>query len=133
VVVELEFRPCGECTICCEGVLENNVYNYKMGNGVPCNFLIDKKCSIYNIRPNSCVNYQCAWSQHLLPEWMRPDKCGILVSVENDENKKQFLKVIELKEVVEYNLYDEINRFTKNNNTYWVKIPYKKIIPIKLI
>jgi hypothetical protein len=41
------------------------------------------KCLIYQIRPKVCQNYYCAWVQGLFPEWMRPDKCGLLISVEN--------------------------------------------------
>jgi hypothetical protein len=62
---------------------------------------------------------------------MKPNKCGVLVSVENDSDGKQYLKVIEMKDFIEYNVYAEINQFTIQNNTYWVSVPHKKVIPIK--
>jgi Fe-S-cluster containining protein len=128
-----KFRPCEECTACCDGFLNHEVYGRKLGNGIPCYYLVEKKCTIYKDRPRICSSYQCAWSQHLLPEWMRPDKSGLLVNVEIDKNEKQFLKVIEMREIIEYDIYNEIEKFTKQNDTYWVKVPYKKVIPIKMI
>jgi hypothetical protein len=125
-----EFRECGDCTICCDGHLIGDAKGVPFGDGTPCSFLIEKKCTIYSDRPQVCRNYQCAWSQFVLPEWMKPNICGILVSVEVDENGKQYLKCIELRPVIEYDVFAEINKFTQQNNTYWVKVPYKKIIPI---
>jgi Fe-S-cluster containining protein len=78
------FRECGECTACCVWPTEN-IYGWEFGCGKSCKFLEsdkeNKKCSIYKVRPEPCIKYQCAWSQHLLPEEMRPDKCNVLVSV----------------------------------------------------
>lgn len=128
--MEINFRPCGECTECCNGSLEHRVYGNYVGNFKPCSFLVSKDCTIYKDRPQTCSNYQCAWTQNLLPEDMRPDKSGVLVSVEFDQDKKQYLKVIELKDVVEFTVYNEIDAFTKQNDTYWTKVPFKKVIPI---
>lgn len=85
-------RPCGECTKCCE-VLLGNTYGYLFGNETPCKFLGDCGCKIYRARPEFCRKYYCAWAQELLPEDMRPDKCNVLVSVENGE-KGQYLRVM---------------------------------------
>jgi Fe-S-cluster containining protein len=85
-------RSCEECTKCCE-LLYGSAYGHEFGNGIKCKFLGNCGCKIYKVRPNVCRNYFCAWAQELLPEEMRPDKCGVLVSVEEKDNKK-FLKVI---------------------------------------
>ena len=122
----MNFRPCETCTACCDGHILGNSYGNKFGCGKSCVFLVEKKCPIYKDRPNSCKNYQCAWSQHLLPEWMRPDKCGVLVSVEIDKHNKQYLKVVEMQPLVDYNIYTEIKRFCEENNTYFVKVNYGK-------
>lgn len=122
-----DFRPCGDCTACCSGFLVGNSYGNKFGMGKPCVFLVNKICSIYKDRPQSCHNYQCAWTQGILPEWMKPNECGVMVSVEiNREKQMQFLKVIELKELVSFEVYKEIEKFCEENNTYYVKVPYEQ-------
>ena len=122
---ELKLRNCGDCTACCDGHLIGNSYGNKFGNKKPCVFLVNKICSIYETRPNTCRSYQCAWTQSILPEWMKPSKCGVLVSVENNEDNKQYLKVIDMQAIVDYNVYKEIENFCKENNTYYVKVNYE--------
>ena len=85
------FRECGECTACCTWLIGDS-FGWKFGQGQSCKFLECNGCGVHKGRPESCRNYQCAWSQHLLPEEMRPDKCNVLVSVERNENG-QYLKV----------------------------------------
>jgi Fe-S-cluster containining protein len=119
------FRPCGDCTACCDGHLVGNSHGNPFGRGRPCVFLVEKKCAIYKDRPNSCHKFQCAWTQNLLPEWMRPDNCGLLVSVEiNKEQQNQFLKVIEMREDIDQSTYTEIDNFCNQNNTYYVRVGY---------
>ena len=86
------FRECGECTACCTWLI-GDAFGWKFGAGKFCKFLECSGCGVHKARPESCRNYQCAWTQHLLPEEMRPDKCNILVSVEQNENG-QYLKAI---------------------------------------
>jgi hypothetical protein len=119
-----DYRPCGDCTACCDGWLIGEAHGKSFGHGKSCPFLLNKICTIYKDRPSTCQKYQCAWSQHLLPEWMKPNKCGVLVSVEND-GAKQYLKVIEMKAAVDYNVFVEIDKFCKDNDTYFVKVPYE--------
>lgn len=93
----MNFRSCGECTACCSGQLAGEIYGHKMFPGKPCYFLKGKKCSIYENRPVSpCQKYQCAWSQHLFHEDMRPDKIGLMVSVETKDSGEQFLRIVEI-------------------------------------
>ncbi len=122
----MNFRPCGDCNACCEGALIGNAHGNRFGNHKPCVFLVSKTCAIHETRPQSCRNYQCAWSQHLFPEWMQPNKCGVLISVETSKEGHQYLKVIELKHEIPYEVYQEIDNFCKDNNTYYVKVSYEE-------
>lgn len=107
----MQFRPCGECTACCDGNLLSNSHGNIFGNKKPCVFLVEKICSVYKDRPNTCKNYQCAWSQSLFDEDLRPDRCGVLISVENNLNtKKQFFKVVQIKEDVSFEVMRRIEK-----------------------
>jgi hypothetical protein len=53
---------------------------------------------------------------------MRPDKCGLMVSVEIDQNKKQYFKAMQLREFVGYEVYKKLDECAKKLNTYWVKV-----------
>jgi Fe-S-cluster containining protein len=100
------FRDCGECTACCTWLI-GDAFSWKFGGGKTCKFLECNGCGVHKARPEPCRDYQCAWSQHLLPEEMRPDKCNALVSVEQNE-KGQYLKVLRINskeitpEVIQY-------------------------------
>lgn len=123
----IELRPCGDCVACCEGHLIGNSYGNKFGNGKQCIFLVKQDCTIYTDRPETCRKYQCAWTQGLLPENLRPDQSGIMVSVEVDkEANKQFLKVIEMRSGIDYNTYKAVDDFCQANNTHYVKVPYER-------
>jgi Fe-S-cluster containining protein len=85
-------RECGECTACCTWLV-GNAFHWEFGQGKSCKFLECSGCGVYKARPETCRNYQCAWSQNLLAEDMRPDKCNALVSVEKNEYG-QYLKIL---------------------------------------
>jgi hypothetical protein len=87
------FRPCGECQKCCEGWVAGTAFGIPFSPHKPCAFL-QGKCLVYNFRPHVCKKFYCAWTQGLFPEWMRPDKTKLLISVQ-DWSKGQYLKVIE--------------------------------------
>ena len=117
----MEFRECGDCHACCSGALLSTSHGNVFGQGNACVFLVKKKCCVYETRPDVCRKYQCAWTQQLLELDMRPDKCGILVSVEIDENKKQYLKVIEIDKSVTFETYKRLDECAKKLDTYWKK------------
>jgi Fe-S-cluster containining protein len=119
---ELQFRECGECYACCNGHLLAKSHGNTFGGGCACVFLVDKMCSVYETRPDVCRKYQCAWTQHLLDIDMRPDKCGLMVSVEIDQNKKQYFKAMQLREFVGYEVYKKLDECAKKLNTYWIKV-----------
>lgn len=101
-------RQCEQCNACCIW-LNGNSYGHAFGNGKSCFFLKDK-CSIYETRPEVCKKYYCAWMQNLFPEWMRPDKSKVIISVEN-WSKGQFLRVIEMGQKMSDKVLLEIQNF----------------------
>lgn len=105
----MQFRPCGECTACCDGNLKSNSHGNTFANRNACVFLVKKVCSIYEDRPNTCRNYQCAWSQTLFDEDLRPDKCGVLISVETNSNtQEQFFKVLQIDKDISFDVMNRI-------------------------
>jgi Fe-S-cluster containining protein len=89
-------RECNGCTACCTWLIGDS-YGWAFGRGNSCRFLCESGCSVHKVRPKTCESYFCAWSQELINEEYRPDQCGFLVSVENNQDG-QYLKVIETKE-----------------------------------
>lgn len=78
-------RSCGDCSKCCEGWLESDIYGKKMFPGQPCFFIGDKckGCSIYEQRPQDpCKDYTCAWltEPEIFPNWMKPTESGVIIT-----------------------------------------------------
>lgn len=121
-------RNCDECQICCNGYVSGTARGSWFGNLKSCKYL-DNACTIYNDRPITCRNYYCAWAQELFPEWMRPDKINVLISVELDKNNQKFLKVVTTDQL-EDSILNQINNFVKINKTYFKIV---KLIPIEKI
>lgn len=117
----MEYRPCGDCTACCTGKLIGNAYGNPFNPSKKCVFLVEEKCSIYTTRPDLCRKYQCAWSEYLLDEDMRPDKCGVIVTNKSIQEKK-FLEVVNLWDDVPYATYKKIEELSKKLNIPWVKV-----------
>ncbi len=109
-------RSCGECTKCCE-ILLGNTYGYLFGNGTSCKFLGECGCKVYRARPEFCRKYYCAWAQELLSYDMRPDKCNVIVSVENGENV-QYLRVMSTNdEEINNNVLLYLKEWSEHMNT----------------
>lgn len=70
-------RSCENCTACC---ILCYVPELDKGEGKKCEHC-DKGCAIYESRPESCRKYDCAWKKGELPDYMRPDKCGVMIEV----------------------------------------------------
>lgn len=128
----VNFRECGDCVACCSGYLIGNSYGNKFGTGKPCAFLVKGDCSIYEDRPETCRTYQCAWTQGLFNEDMKPTLSNVMISVEYD-GVKQYLKVMKLSNIISSDVEKQIDEFCKNNNTYWVSVEPVKIVPIKKV
>lgn len=115
-------RPCGECTKCCE-IPYGNVYGHEFGGGVSCKFVEECGCKIYQVRPEFCRKYYCAWAQELLSEEMRPDKCEVLVSVETGKDG-QYLRAISVNgEEINRNILSYLKEWSIKMNT---PVMYKK-------
>lgn len=117
------FRPCGDCTACCSGQLLGVAHGNFFGCGKACVFLTDNKCGIYDIRPKVCRGFQCGWSQHLLPEDLRPDKCGLMVSVIKTPNE-QYLQIIEVDKNISFDYYKRVEDHLKKLGVRIERIPY---------
>lgn len=115
----IPFRQCGDCTACCQGHLIGKAYDHDFYPGKPC-FYLKPRCIVYDDRPTACKNYYCAWVQGLFSEKLKPTMSKVIISVEIDENKKKFLKVVPTtKDVIAREVLDEIEKFVIENQTYY--------------
>jgi hypothetical protein len=74
-------RTCGDCTACCT-VLTVDTPDFKKPPETPCKHLSSRGCSIHAVRPDICRTWFCAWRRVAeMPDWARPDRSGLLVSV----------------------------------------------------
>lgn len=74
-------RDCGACTACCT-VLTVDTPDFKKPAGTPCANLTPRGCGIHAVRPTICRTWFCAWRRVAdLPEQARPDRSGLLVSL----------------------------------------------------
>ena len=74
-------RQCFSCTACCEGWLSSP--HIEMSPGKPCSHCTQQGCAIYENRPvDPCVGFKCGWlaEPSPLPDEMRPDLCGAIIS-----------------------------------------------------
>lgn len=102
-------KDCGECAVCCK-FLEIPCLQKKADEWcLHCKPGTYHACSIYEDRPEDCINFHCFWRAESWPDWLRPDKCGVLfealpgvytimVSTDKSEpdawKKKEIVKVI---------------------------------------
>ena len=108
-------RECGECTACCTWLVAN-IYGWEIGNGKSCPFLECGGCGVHKARAKVCEGYFCAWAQELISEEMRPDKCGVIVSVENNENG-QYLRLTSIKEKINKDILEYFKNWSSIMNT----------------
>jgi Fe-S-cluster containining protein len=109
-------RECGECTACCTWLI-GDAYGWEFGSGKSCKFLCESGCSVHKVRPKVCENYFCAWAQELISDELRPDKCGVLVSVENSDIG-QYLKILTINnKEIETNIKEYFEQWGNKMNT----------------
>lgn len=74
-------RRCGNCTVCCSGVLRLEVEGNSIYPGHPCRHRRGVGCGIYTSRPEVCRSFVCGWlrGDSPLPRWLRPDRSGIIL------------------------------------------------------
>lgn len=74
-------RDCDECTACCTALTVDTA-EFSKPAGTPCVHLGLKGCGIHAVRPTICRTWFCAWRRlAALPDNARPDRCGLLVSL----------------------------------------------------
>jgi len=76
-------RECGGCTVCC---YIGAVPQIDKPPHSPCPKLCNG-CYLYGSpeRPKVCTDFACAWLRELVPEECRPDKVGVMLSVNQTE------------------------------------------------
>lgn len=74
-------NKCGECSLCCDipVIKELKKEAYKL-----CSHYCGK-CSIYDVRPTECRNFDCPYIQmEKVHIDLRPDKCGVMFEMLSD-------------------------------------------------
>jgi len=75
-------RACSGCVACCDGSLRIKVFEHDVYPGKPCPFCSGQGCTIHGRHPRDpCQQFVCGWlaATSPLPEWMRPDKAGLVL------------------------------------------------------
>lgn len=84
-------RECGPCRACCVAPSIDCRELFKR-KWQPCP-LLNKEgppCSIYHRRPDVCRSFVCAWLAGDLPEELRPDRCGMFVTIRPTKQPEPF-------------------------------------------
>jgi len=73
-------RSCGECSACCR---LPEIAEIGKPASTPCKHLcpIGHGCKIYEGRPSTCSNYECAWLLGHGANADRPDRSGVLIEL----------------------------------------------------
>jgi hypothetical protein len=99
-------RTCGSCRLCCK-LLSVNEEGHKPNSNMEyefhkpafkwCKKACDKGCSIYGTEdfPWTCRTFSCAWLEGMGDESLKPNKCGMVVSLEGDDKGKMLAVVWE--------------------------------------
>ena len=75
-------RPCGDCSLCCDGWLTTHVLGHDIYLGHPCTFSDGHRCTIHEKRPEDpCRVFFGGWAEagSHLPEWMWPKESKVIV------------------------------------------------------
>jgi hypothetical protein len=74
-------KECGTCFACC---IQLGIEELRKWPGRACKHLDgaipDKRCSIYEKRPQACSRYRCLWLNSDLPDEYKPENSGILMT-----------------------------------------------------
>lgn len=84
-------RQCGDCTLCCK-LLGVHELNKKARVYCP-HCEINHGCKIYQTRPKECIDFECSWLMGLIPEKLKPNKVGVMItSLAMDLRKQGYLE-----------------------------------------
>jgi len=73
-------RTCAGCDLCCTTLAVDALAK---PCGARCPHLAGDpghSCGIYAERPDECARYACVWLEGLLPERLKPSRCGFVVN-----------------------------------------------------
>jgi len=88
-------RKCDGCTLCCTLMAVDELHKPPK---VKCKYEGNKCCSIYETRPPSCRTFNCLWLQHdAIPEFMKPDKSGIVLTTLSREDSADPMNIVVLR------------------------------------
>lgn len=79
--VDRPARPCAGCAACCQGWITTQALNHAIHLDHPCPYTDGHGCAIHETRPQEpCRNFFCGWAEadSPLPEWMKPNHCGVI-------------------------------------------------------
>jgi len=109
-------RQCGECNLCCKW-LHFYVDGEPVYPGKPCKYLGDN-CTIHKIRPQVCRSYNCGYIQGVVPEWMKPSRSNVIVSVEKWGPNKEYpmLRAVECGKKMDTEVLSWLVQYSRNNN-----------------
>ena len=83
-------RECGGCTVCCVAPSIDKPEIQKV-SGSACRHCTGSGCAIHAARPPVCEGFFCAWrTVDIFDEDWRPDKSGVLASVETEGIPQNF-------------------------------------------
>jgi hypothetical protein len=89
-------RACGDCTVCCT-VLKVDTPEFQKPAARPCAHLGASGCGIHAVRPRICRTWFCGWRRvGGMPEEARPDRSGLLVSVNFERRSRNCLEAVSI-------------------------------------
>jgi hypothetical protein len=74
-------RQCDDCTACCDGRVRIIVQGFEAQPGKPCPNSTGRGDDCTNRPVDPCVHFNCGCvlAQSPLPDWMKPNRAGVLV------------------------------------------------------
>lgn len=110
-------RKCDGCTKCCEGWLSGVAHCKNFYKGMPCHFMAETGCSIYENRPQDpCKNFQCEWLVNLeIPEWMKPNRVNVIATKRKIDNY-EYLELTEAGEKLKVEVLNWFILYALNNH-----------------
>jgi hypothetical protein len=70
-------RQCGGCRMCCH---VDDIPGVKKA-WEACRHFCEAGCDLYGNQPPICAKFECWWKANLVPDELRPDRCGLVVSL----------------------------------------------------
>lgn len=85
-------KECGSCRACCFRLAVPSIQKERKAPCPNVNAYPDKGCGNYELRPEECRAYACGWLVDFegeMPNAMRPDQSGIMISPTRYDSKFQ--------------------------------------------